>query len=61
MGTAPAMPTRPKKGSTPHQDTTGESTSGGQKATQGSAVSPEVAEARMEAEGLRDDREDVEG
>ena len=38
------MPTRPKKGSTPHQNAAGRTNAGGQKAVYGSARSPAVAE-----------------
>lgn len=37
------MPTRPKKGSNPKQNTTGSSKRGGQKAVVGSTRSPEVS------------------
>ncbi len=37
------MPTRPKKGSTPHQNAAGRTKGGGQKAVTGSGRSPEVA------------------
>ena len=37
------MPTRPKKGGTPKQNTGGSSKRGGQKAVTGSARTPEVA------------------
>ena len=43
------MPTRPKKGSTPNQNTTGRAKGGGQKAVTGSTRSPEVAEEAGEA------------
>jgi hypothetical protein len=43
------MPTRPKKGSTPHENASGRTSRGGQKAVTGSARSPEVAEAAKEA------------
>jgi hypothetical protein len=43
------MPTRPKKGSTPHQNAAGRTSRGGQKAVVGSGRSPEVAEAAKEA------------
>jgi hypothetical protein len=38
------MPTRPKKGSTPHQNAAGRTKAGGQKAVTGSGRSPKVAE-----------------
>jgi hypothetical protein len=41
------MPTRPRKG--PHGTNSGSKESGGQKATYGSSVSPEVSEAQAEA------------
>ena len=37
------MPTRPKKGSTPQQNSAGRTRAGGQKAVTGSGRSPEVA------------------
>ena len=37
------MPTRPKKGGTPSQNTTGRAKGGGQKAVTGSGRSPQVA------------------
>ena len=37
------MPTRPKKGGTPSQNTTGRAKGGGQKAVTGSGRSPDVA------------------
>ena len=43
------MPTRPKKGSTPHQNSAGRTKSAGQKATTGSGRSPEVAEEAAKA------------
>ena len=43
------MPTRPKKGSTPHQNAAGRTNAGGQKAVYGSARSPEVAEEAAKA------------
>ena len=43
------MPTRPKKGGTPHQNSAGRTKSGGQKATTGSGRSPEVAEEAAKA------------
>ena len=39
------MPTRPKKGSTPHQNAAGRTKAGGQKAVTGSGRSPKEAEA----------------
>ncbi len=43
------MPTRPKKGSTPHQNSAGRTKSGGQKATTGSGRSPQVASEAKKA------------
>ena len=43
------MPTRPKKGSTPHQNAAGRTKAGGQKAVTGSGRSPEVAEEAKKA------------
>ncbi len=43
------MPTRPKKGSTPHQNAAGRTKGGGQKAVTGSGRSPEVAEEATKA------------
>jgi hypothetical protein len=41
------MPTRPKKGGTPHQNAAGRTKAGGQKAVTGSGRSPkEAAEAK---------------
>jgi hypothetical protein len=45
------MPTRPKKGSTPHQNTSGRTNAGGQKAVYGSARSPEVVDEATKAVG----------
>ena len=39
------MPTRPKKGGTPHQNTAGRTKAGGQKAVTGSGRSPKEATA----------------
>ena len=44
------MPTRPKKGSTPHQNAAGRTKGGGQKAVTGSGRSPEVAEEAAKAQ-----------
>jgi hypothetical protein len=43
------MPTRPKKGATPHQNAAGRTSRGGQKAVVGSGRSPEVADAAKDA------------
>ena len=43
------MPTRPKKGGTPQQHTSGSSKRGGQKAVTGSGRSPEVADGARKA------------
>ena len=43
------MPTRPKKGSTPQQNSAGRTKMGGQKAVTGSGRSPEVAEEATKA------------
>ena len=43
------MPTRPKKGSTPHQNAAGRTKAGGQKATTGSGRSPSVAKEAKKA------------
>ena len=43
------MPTRPKKGSTPHQNASGRTKGGGQKAVTGSGRSPEVVEEAAKA------------
>ncbi len=43
------MPTRPKKGSTPHHNSAGRTKAGGQKAVTGSGRSPEVAEEATKA------------
>jgi hypothetical protein len=43
------MPTRPKKGGTPHQNAGGRTSRRGQKAVVGSGRSPEVADAAKEA------------
>ena len=43
------MPTRPKKGSTPHQNAAGRTKAGGQKAVTGSGRSPKVAEEAKKA------------
>ncbi len=45
------MPTRPKKGGTPHQNSAGRTKSGGQKAVTGSGRSPEVAAEAKKAAG----------
>ncbi len=44
------MPTRPKKGSTPHQNAAGRTKGGGQKAVTGSGRSPEVAKEAANAQ-----------
>ena len=49
------MPTRPKKGSTPHQNAAGRTKAGGQKAVTGSGRSPEVA--KEAAKAVVDDEE----
>lgn len=51
------MPTKPTKGDHGNNDQ-GSSNRGNQKATTGSAVSPEVAEAQREAITGRDETED---
>jgi hypothetical protein len=43
------VPTRPKKGATPHQNAAGRTSKGGQKAVVGSGRSPEVADAAKDA------------
>ncbi len=43
------MPTRPKKGSTPKQNTTGRAKGGGQKAVTGSGRSPKEAQEAKRA------------
>ena len=43
------MPTRPKKGGTPHQNSAGRTKGGGQKAVTGSGRSPKVAEEAKKA------------
>lgn len=43
------MPTRPKKGSTPHQNAAGRTKAGGQKAVTGSGRSPKEAEEAKKA------------
>ena len=45
------MPTRPKKGGTPHQNSAGRTKAGGQKAVTGSGRSPKVAEQVKKAAG----------
>ncbi len=43
------MPTRPKKGSTPHQNAAGRTKGGGQKAVTGSGRSPKEAQEAKKA------------
>ncbi len=43
------MPTRPKKGSTPHQNSAGRTKGGGQKAVTGSGRSPKEAKEAAKA------------
>ncbi|MDQ4068187.1 MAG: hypothetical protein M3203_01710 [Actinomycetota bacterium] len=43
------MPTRPKKGSTPHQNAAGRAKGGGQKAVTGSGRSPKEAQEAKQA------------
>ncbi len=43
------MPTRPKKGSTPHQNAAGRTKGGGQKAVTGSCRAPKEAEEAKKA------------
>jgi hypothetical protein len=50
------MPSNTSKGNHGHPDA-GSKGRGNQKATYGSGVSPEVAEARMEADDATDDRD----
>ncbi len=49
------MPTRPKKGSTPHQNAAGRTKGGGQKATTGSGRSPSVAKEAKKAAAPADE------
>jgi hypothetical protein len=50
------MPTRPKKGGTPHQNAAGRTKAGGQKAVTGSGRSPEVADEAKKAVRAEEER-----